>query len=437
MIRAALQWLILIGLLGALCVLLVYFGFLRANYPSKSRFPIRGIDISHHQNAIDWDKVKEEKFSFVFIKATEGVDYVDPNFEMNRKEAVRTGHKVGAYHFYLICRPGLEQAEHFIRQVDQSSIDLPPVIDLEFVAYCEERPPQQETLDEIQVCIDHMHDHYGKEPILYVTDDFYSNYVKGRFPNNPIWIRDIINEPELEKGRVWKFWQYTNRGRVNGIEGYVDLNVFNGDQDAFDPFMSKITLSDRVEEKLIVGDYLFVAEHENVASCDTALYVLTNTITPLARTIANDEPFDLQNDSVSLALLDSMLSGHDVATRKFYFWIVTKSLKRSDGYYSEGVGFWGTEFLISRPQEFLEAWQNCITQVQQRTWAWYLAAEEHIGSEGYASDLVLADLSHRIDSVTAELPLLLQESKKLLLQQIDPAYRELAKNDKPRSPVNP
>lgn len=188
------------------------------------------------------------------------------------------------------------------------------------------------------------------------------------------------------------------------------------------------------ENTLLVGDYLFVAKSMHAPFCDTASFMVRNNISPLARSIMKGETFSLENDSLALALLDSMLDGRDLTTRRFYFWIVTKSLKRSDGYYSEGVGHWGTEFLFKRPSEFIDAWANCMNAGEQRSWAWYLAAEENIESEGYSVDLVMNSYRHRMDSATKGLPSSLLNAKTALIHRIDSVYRELAIDDRPVYP---
>ena len=189
------------------------------------------------------------------------------------------------------------------------------------------------------------------------------------------------------------------------------------------------------EEPLLVGDYLFVHKSASPSACDTVSYMLMNEIPPLAAAIANNEPFDLSNDTLALPLLDSMLNGRNEPTRRFFFWIVTKSLKRSDGYYSEGVASSGTSYLFNQPSEFLDVWDNCINETQKGEWAWYLASEEYIGSEGFPAELVVNDYRNRLDSATKELPLPLVRVKTSLFHRIDSNYRIIALDDRPLSPV--
>lgn len=92
---------------------LFYQGYLRLNYPSRTEYPIRGIDISHHQEKINWDQLKQHGLSFVFIKATEGGDFKDSMFPSYWEGAQSIKLRVGAYHFYSLCRPWQDQLDNF------------------------------------------------------------------------------------------------------------------------------------------------------------------------------------------------------------------------------------------------------------------------------------------------------------------------------------
>jgi lysozyme len=107
-------------------------GYWYFNYPSKNKYPVRGIDVSHHQGKIDWLKVKGEEIHFVFIKATEGSSHKDTEFNRNWNGATGAGLIKGAYHYFSFCKPGIEQAQNFINTVPVNSGALPPVIDFEF-----------------------------------------------------------------------------------------------------------------------------------------------------------------------------------------------------------------------------------------------------------------------------------------------------------------
>ena len=223
------------------CLLAFIFfelGYLRFNYPNKSKFPVHGLDISHHQDVIDWDLLEDEDISFIFIKATEGGDHKDTKFEYNWQRAGEIGIVRSAYHFFTFCKTGVEQARNFIETVPVEENTLPPTIDLEFGGNCSARPSREEVLSEISDFAQIIERRYGKTPIIYATNQSYRAFLSEDRPDYPIWIRNIYRRPKLPDGRKWTFWQYANRGRLYGIEGFVDFNVFNGSREEFIQFVS-------------------------------------------------------------------------------------------------------------------------------------------------------------------------------------------------------
>ena len=192
---------------------------------TPSDFALRGIDVSRHQGRIEWMDVADSGISFVYIKATEGTDWIDPRGPSNWQRAKEAGIRVGAYHYYLLCQTGRDQAEHFIDTVPIDVSALPPAIDLEHAQNCGLDQPPEEVRAEISVMISKLRHHYGTDPVIYTTQSFYRDWLQGAFPANPIWIRGIEGYPELPDGRAWAIWQYSHRGRVPGIDGEVDLNV--------------------------------------------------------------------------------------------------------------------------------------------------------------------------------------------------------------------
>ncbi|MEQ8478562.1 GH25 family lysozyme [Fulvivirga sp.] len=214
---------------------LLFKGYVRFNYPSKKEYPIQGIDISHHQGLIDWDELTKEDIKFVFVKATEGGDYKDPRFLENWENTKNNNIPVGAYHFYRICKDGIEQAENFISSVPNDRSSLPPVIDLEYGGNCQTNKSKEVILSEIREFMTILENHYQKTPIIYVTKEFYKDYSVSQFSENPIWIRDIFTEPNTDNIN-WTLWQFANRAHLKGIDMYVDLNVFNGSPDEFETF---------------------------------------------------------------------------------------------------------------------------------------------------------------------------------------------------------
>jgi lysozyme len=202
---------------------LEYRGFIWHNEIFAQRYDVKGLDVSNHQGEIDWEKVSESRYSFVFTKATEGNDYRDKYFQRNWDEAKKNGLLRGAYHYFTTGSSGNEQAENFISLVPDEDGMLPPVIDIEVWG-----DSKEVYVRELTDLITRVEQHYGKKPILYVMYPYYEEYIKGSFEDYPIWIRDIVKYPSLSDGRKWTFWQYCNRGHVKGIATYVDINCFSG-----------------------------------------------------------------------------------------------------------------------------------------------------------------------------------------------------------------
>jgi lysozyme len=220
---------------------LFYFGKIHFTHPSRSQFPIRGIDISGHQKNIDWNQIDPSDLNFVLIKATEGGDFKDSMFQRNWQNVQAKKIVSGAYHFFTFCKSGQEQAQNYIETVPLSKNTLPPVIDLEFIGNCKKKPTSAELDRELQRFIDLVKIRYDRQPLLYTTYEFYDAHLRGKYPNSPIWISDFYSfnrTPTLSDRKAWTFWQYTERGTVAGIDTLVDLNVFNGTLSQFEKLVN-------------------------------------------------------------------------------------------------------------------------------------------------------------------------------------------------------
>lgn len=221
------------------CVILLYNGVIKFNDPDKERYPVRGVDVSSYQGEIDFEVLARQGIDFAFIKATEGSEFVDEYFSENYKNAQAAGIRVGAYHFFSFDSVGITQAENFIENVPYCDGMLPPVVDVELYGeYVSAKPTDTERIiSELHVFVDTLKEKYGLTPIIYTMYDSYKMFVEGDFEECDIWIRDIYRFPELPDGREWRFWQYSNRGRLDGYNGeekYIDLNVFSGSREDFE-----------------------------------------------------------------------------------------------------------------------------------------------------------------------------------------------------------
>ena len=231
--------LIILFLLVLILIELINNGYIWFVYPSRRKYPVRGIDISHHQGKIDWNKVKNKNLNFIFIKATEGHDFIDEDFINNWDNSKKIGLIRGAYHFYSLRIPGKDQALNFIKNVPKEENTLPPVIDLEFGGNSKARPTRKEFKKELLNYIYEVESFYNKNPIFYTTNTFFKEYIKDDedLLKYDIWIRNIYYEPRKIGEKRWLFWQYNSRGHIAGIKGFVDLNVFVYDEEYFKKYM--------------------------------------------------------------------------------------------------------------------------------------------------------------------------------------------------------
>ena len=201
---------------------------------SPKHLAVHGVDVSWWQGKIDWDKLRGQGANFVYMKATDGGDHLDPMFKKNWRAAKQAGLRRGAYHFFYWCRTAGEQADWFIRNVPKVEGALPPVIDVEWNgdSSCKRRPSPAKVREKMQVFMDMVERHYGQRPIIYTSPDFYRDNLKGAFLDYPFWLRAVAQHPsKVYPGRKWVFWQYSGSGLARGLRGRIDLNVFHGSED--------------------------------------------------------------------------------------------------------------------------------------------------------------------------------------------------------------
>lgn len=215
------------------------FGF--HTRPSDTNYPkgeVRGIDISHYQRHIDWNALRnatlqDAPLRFVFIKATEGTNIFDPNFNLNFAQARRHGIVRGAYHFFSTKSSGAEQARYFCRMVQLESGDLPPVLDVEVDIDKVANYSRDKLRTEVLAWLRIAEDYYGVPPIIYASSAYKQRYLNGEaFDHYPFWIAHYYVSTPSYAGQ-WTFWQHTDQGKVDGIKGNVDVNVFNGSAEDF------------------------------------------------------------------------------------------------------------------------------------------------------------------------------------------------------------
>lgn len=190
----------------------------------------QGIDVSHHQGYIDWKTVASDgTVKFAYIKATEGATHQDTRYDYNITAARERGIKVGSYHYFHPDVPVKEQAENFLHITCAYPQDLVPAIDIEEYGGLS---PQQ-VCDSIAYFAALLQEQWHARPLLYTHQKFYNDYLQNSFNEYPLWIARygfflFKPHPGLDDGRTPAMWQYSNRGRVEGITGRVDLNTLCG-----------------------------------------------------------------------------------------------------------------------------------------------------------------------------------------------------------------
>jgi lysozyme len=175
----------------------------------------RGIDISHHNGIVNFQKVKESGISFVYIKATEGTTYTDDMFFQNVRGAKAAGLLTGAYHFARCSNDSDDESTHFVSVLRQApEMDLLPVLDIETT--------ENQSADHIRAFSEHfiayMQNKMGQKTMVYTGEYFYRDNLAGI--DAPLWIARYGKQPQVS----FDMWQDSESGKINGVNGNCDTN---------------------------------------------------------------------------------------------------------------------------------------------------------------------------------------------------------------------
>jgi lysozyme len=189
-----------------------------------------GFDVSEYQGNIDWEQTYhiDEAFelSFVFIRATAGSNKKDARFNSNWRDAKARQLICGAYHYYRPNENSVDQARNFIQQVRLQKGDLPPVLDIE-------KLPKSQSVARLKKglrrWLELIEAHYNVKPIIYSGERYYADFLRKEFSDYPLWIANY-NFWRNTLASDWEFWQFTEKAKIAGIAGNVDLNIFKGDK---------------------------------------------------------------------------------------------------------------------------------------------------------------------------------------------------------------
>lgn len=189
---------------------------------------VHGIDLSHYQGEVFWQAVGENtNTAYVYLKATEGGDRIDDKYERNIQLAHRHGLKVGSYHFYRPKTEQKKQLENFMTQCLPGEQDLLPMIDIESTGGLS----TQEFCDSLFKFLGLVEQTYRQKPLLYTFTNFYNRHLSGKLDGYKLMIAQYTKDkqPVLNDGRDYEMWQYTSKGKIAGVSGYIDKSRFMGD----------------------------------------------------------------------------------------------------------------------------------------------------------------------------------------------------------------
>lgn len=195
----------------------------------------KGIDVSNWQGKIDWNAVKNAGYEFAFMKATQGNWFIDKTFDADRQGAKDAGLKLGYYHYF---EPGVDpdaQAKFFCDKIGKVEPDaLRLVIDAEGDGWMNYSADQRVAM--VDQFLKGVQNRVGMKPevCIYCSPNFADEVLLNspKLKDYSLWIANYgVNEPHLPRPwDKWDFWQYTSSGSVPGINGRVDLDVYNGSE---------------------------------------------------------------------------------------------------------------------------------------------------------------------------------------------------------------
>lgn len=225
---------------------------------------VYGIDISRYQHEIghrnypiNWKQLRitslgprnskhvdgpiDFPVSFVYIKSTQGTTIKSSYYHQDARDARRNGILCGAYHFFSLQTSGKDQAKYFLENTEILSSDMPPVLDVEPTDEAIEQAGGEEKLfADMRDWLTIVERATGKRPILYISQMFVKTHLRHApdlCQTYPVWIaRYNVYRPDVRL----LFWQLCCDGRVSGIHGAVDINIFNGYQEQFDEYVSQL-----------------------------------------------------------------------------------------------------------------------------------------------------------------------------------------------------
>ncbi|MCX5748187.1 MAG: GH25 family lysozyme [Proteobacteria bacterium] len=211
---------------------------------------VAGIDVSYHQDTIDWKRVRWAGVRFAFVRISDGTTFVDPRFQQNWTGAKANGVLRGSYQYFRPDESPVAQADLVVAALRADPGELAVAIDVETDGG---RSPKQLAAG-IQIWVERVRARLGIEPLIYASPEFWRDQVGGASFHQPLWLAHYTDQcPTVPAPWTrYTFWQYSQTGRVKGIVGDVDLDVFAGTLD--DLRRSPVALANRPQPAVDGGD---------------------------------------------------------------------------------------------------------------------------------------------------------------------------------------
>ncbi|MEU4626965.1 GH25 family lysozyme, partial [Actinoplanes sp. NPDC023801] len=204
-------------------------------------YAVTGIDVSNHQETIDWAAVARSGQRFAYAKATEGTGFRDSYYAANRTGARNNNIYFGAYHYARPDRSSGRVQADFLLDNAQYSNDgrtLPPMLDIEWPWEGSGSPSPcyglstQQMVAWIRDFVNRIRERTGQRTMIYTNANWWNPCTGNNtsFGDEPLFVARYNTSPNpLPAGwSTWKLWQFTSSASVPGVSGGVDQNVFNG-----------------------------------------------------------------------------------------------------------------------------------------------------------------------------------------------------------------
>ena len=211
---------------------------------NSSKKYLNGIDVSHHQGVIDWKKVKNDNIDFAIIRAgfrgygESGTLNKDTRFDYNIKNALSNNIDVGVYFFSqaTTVKEAVEEANYTLELIKGYNITYPVIIDVEYANETHTGRADdvsKEMRTQIVIAFCERIKEAGYIPMFYSDKWFLTdNLDASKLENYEYWLAHYTGatrdnpflKPSDYKGS-YSMWQYSAKGKVNGINGYVDMNI--------------------------------------------------------------------------------------------------------------------------------------------------------------------------------------------------------------------